>query len=103
MNKNVPEEDKPIYDYGSKTFRGEAIGGPFNGRFLSDTALTIFVTKPYRNPVMPYYATPEEQMEIEKKHRLAAEKNKKYPDRYDFDIEQGKWIWVNYTIDEQGG
>lgn len=101
MNKNIPEGEDPLYDYGYKSYRGEAVDGPFNGEILTNTVLTMFVTKIYKAPIIPYTATLEEQLALEKKHRLEAEENKKHPDRYDFDIQKNIWVWVEY-IKEQG-
>jgi hypothetical protein len=98
---NLPPEERPVYEYGSQTYTGEAEGGPRNEEILSYNTLTQFVLKPYKSPPRHFYMDVESQAKLDKEWQQEQERNRRHPDRYDYNLDSKKWIWVEYGDDPE--
>lgn len=107
MQGNIPEGDEPVYNPYRPVHRGDAEGGPNDGKLMFSESLTEFIPRkierkgPDPNTINMRKLSPQERdllQEIEKAQLREAIWARQNPHRYDFDIDRQKWIYVEYQL-----
>ena len=106
MSNFVPKDLQGVYSDDTTVYRGKAIGGPEDGREMSYTSLTKFIPRSLPkslNYYQPLHMSPSETEAFRERERLIMEetlKARQTPHRYDFDVDEGVWRYIEYAPPE---
>lgn len=107
MQDDISEEDKPIYLPRHTIYRGDAEGGPNDGKVMVCAYLTEFVMRKVERKPVDYNGRSVMGLSVQERNQLAeAEKAlmkesiwaKQNPHRYDFDLDRQVWVYVEYAV-----